>query len=514
MGSGRAKPSPALRFRIGSIEHMPTPQHSSTAQRVAALSPAKRRLLALRAGATTPAPEAARSVVAFVGTPAGAAPESLRRFAAEQLPHYMVPARFVVLPAMPRTPNGKVDHAALRQAAREQGPAPRAETAPAPAPDEVEGQLRALWSELLGVGQVGPHDDFFALGGHSLLAVRMLARVKAELGYDIPVALIVESPTIARLAGHIRTTSALAPAVAKMPVERVPAQKAAHRIITPIQPHGTLTPLFFLPLHMHGALHYRHLKERLGVDRPLYGFAGFSAAPGAIASVETLAAEYVDALLTFQPRGPYYLAGISVAGLLAFEMARQLNARHVRDVAPILFDTWGPGYPRRLPAHQALMRAPRQFVGGSSISPATRALDLLAQPLEKAYAALKILRATARRSSVATNGVHHDESNADPNLHLQYVDEALGAITAAYLNTPHPYAGSLTLFRAAIQPWNAHDDITLGWSSSVAGGVFVEHVRGDHLGMLRRRYVGGLAIALARRLEYLDRTLGSAAREG
>jgi len=487
--------------------------HPGIAERIAALSPAKRRLLALRAGPAVVSPEAARQVVAFVSAPAGTSPEALRRFAADQLPHYMVPTRFVALPAMPRTPNGKVDHALLRQLAREQAPKLPAETVPAAVLNEVEAQLCVIWSDLLGLEQIGAHDDFFALGGHSLLAVRMLARVKAELGYDVPVALIVESPTIARLGEHIRATAHPAPPLVRNS-DHAPAQQFARSVITPIQPDGMLAPLYFLPLHIHGALHYRHLKEHLGTGRPLYGFAAFSVAAGALPAIETLASEYVEALLAFQPRGPYYLAGISIAGLLAFEMARQLQAGGVHDVMPILFDTWGPGYPRRLPTHHALLQAVRQFVSGGQIHPATRALDLLAKPLEQAFSALKMLRATSWPATNVPNDGSVQDGNSDPNLHLGQVDERLGVMTAAYLDTPYRYPGAITLFRAANQPWNAHSDPTLGWDTVVSGGILVEHVRGDHLGMLRRRYVGGLAAALTRRLALLDRNHPFTSGEG
>ncbi|MFP2933745.1 non-ribosomal peptide synthetase, partial [Pyxidicoccus sp. 3LG] len=121
----------------------------------------------------------------------------LRTALGERLPAYMVPSAFVVLPALPRTPNGKVDRRAL--------PAPDAtqveRTQEYVAPRTPGEKLLAdLWREVLGVEQVGVHDDFFALGGHSLLATQVISRVRNTLHVDLPLALPLRAPTLALLA--------------------------------------------------------------------------------------------------------------------------------------------------------------------------------------------------------------------------------------------------------------------------------------------------------------------------
>jgi thioesterase domain-containing protein/acyl carrier protein len=463
----------------------PAPPDSQAA-RVAALTPERRRLLALMLRQGAAPPEGQPRLAAFV-TAEGAGAEELRRFAQERLPHFMVPASVELLPALPRTPNGKVDRdALLRRARARRADAP---AAAAPAGDAVEARLRALWAELLGVARVGPDDDFFALGGHSLLAVRMLARVKEELGHDLPVAAIVEAPTVARLAAQIR-----AAASADGPTPQ----------IVPLQPAGALPPLFLLPLHVHGPLHYRHLKAQMGLARPLLGFASFALeAPGAEPlSVEGLARGYVEALLRERPAGPYYLAGVSVAGLLAYEMARQLRARGVTDVTPILFDTWGPGYPERLPPRLALagLAGRLRALAAHGVAPLALAGDLLAEAARRPYTAAQaaLARARARRAGPA----------ADPHLSPHGIDAALAALIAGYLAAPRPYAGGMLLFHASLQPWAARHDPALGWGRWVAGPIAVEYLRGDHLGILRRARAGRLAARLERRLAQLDLQFG------
>jgi amino acid adenylation domain-containing protein len=121
--------------------------------------------------------------------------ESLREHARRSLPEYMVPAACVVLDALPQTSTGKLDRRAL--------PAPEYPGA-APEPEAprglVEVQLLHLWEELLGVGPIGPTQDFFALGGNSLLALRLFAQVRSRLGCDLPLATLFAGPTVRQMA--------------------------------------------------------------------------------------------------------------------------------------------------------------------------------------------------------------------------------------------------------------------------------------------------------------------------
>ena len=122
----------------------------------------------------------------------------LRSFLKQKLPHYMVPAAFVLLEAMPKTPNGKVDKRAL--------PAPKAsdfaETQEYVAPtDELETQLAKIWETVLDKKPIGIRDNFFELGGHSLLAARLMHRIEQSLGQRLPLAALLQAPTVEQLSG-------------------------------------------------------------------------------------------------------------------------------------------------------------------------------------------------------------------------------------------------------------------------------------------------------------------------
>ncbi len=159
-----------------------------------------------------------RVLVAYLtATAAAVEPAALREHLAARLPAYMLPAAFVVLDALPRTPNGKLDRAALPPLS---GLELSAGAAYEPPRDGVEEQVAALWRELLGVERVGIHDDFFALGGHSLLATQMLARLRASTGVDLSLRSLFEDSTPAALARNLRARRCVAAAAVATSIRR------------------------------------------------------------------------------------------------------------------------------------------------------------------------------------------------------------------------------------------------------------------------------------------------------
>ncbi len=155
----------------------------------------------------------------------------------ERLPAVMVPAAWVVLAALPLSPNGKVDRRAL--------PAPeRSVFAESAAPrNAVEEKLAALWSEVLGRPEIGIHDSFFDLGGHSLLALRVALRTSETFGVELPVSALFEAPTIAALAERLAAAGSLeAPGAGDAPETTLAAPESS-----PLAPlSGAQQRLWFL----------------------------------------------------------------------------------------------------------------------------------------------------------------------------------------------------------------------------------------------------------------------------
>lgn len=163
-------------------------------------------------------------LAAYVVADGPVTPKELRRFLAESLPDYMAPSIFILIDALPITPNGKLDRPAL--------PAASAPLLASAVPDHgirgprdaVEATLLSLWRQALGRSGFGIDDNFFELGGHSLLAAQVLARVADALRIDIPLGRFFERPTIAELSETIATA-------------RIDGRHAARPPITPIVRH-------------------------------------------------------------------------------------------------------------------------------------------------------------------------------------------------------------------------------------------------------------------------------------
>jgi acyl-coenzyme A synthetase/AMP-(fatty) acid ligase/acyl carrier protein len=152
------------------------------------------------------APEIAgqRRLVAYVVPAAAealeveAADAELRRFLADRLPGYMVPAHFMIMAALPINATGKVDRRALPL------PDPRLSGEGFVAPrTPLEEEVAAIWREVLGVERVGIHDSFWDLGGHSLLATKALSRLQESLGVELPLQTLFKAPTIVGLTAAI-----------------------------------------------------------------------------------------------------------------------------------------------------------------------------------------------------------------------------------------------------------------------------------------------------------------------
>ncbi|HYR82568.1 MAG TPA: amino acid adenylation domain-containing protein, partial [Terriglobia bacterium] len=156
----------------------------------------------------------------------GVSVSELRQWLHERLPEYMVPAALVVLDAFPKTVTGKIDRRALLELGPESADVQRSAIAPRTATEEV---LAAIWADVLGIENVGALDDFFALGGHSLIATRVLARVRRLFGVDVPLYVIFEGPTIARLAQAIEGARRSQEGFTFPPLVRRPREAGATR---------------------------------------------------------------------------------------------------------------------------------------------------------------------------------------------------------------------------------------------------------------------------------------------
>ena len=234
--------------------------------------------------------------------------EDLRAHVAARVPDYMVPSAFVALDSLPVNSSGKLDRNALPVPDLPQGDGREPAT-------DTERRVAALFAECLGVPKVGADDDFFALGGHSLLAVDLMLRVQEEFGRDPGLGALFEYPTVARLAGLLDSTAV------------PPSDDGLRPLIVLARGEADHPPLFVV--HPAGGIAwcYGGMARALAPEIGVLGLQSpaLDAAIAPAASMEALAADYADRVLSSGTNGPVHLAGWSVGGIIAQAMAVRLR---------------------------------------------------------------------------------------------------------------------------------------------------------------------------------------------
>ena len=250
-------------------------------------------------------------------------PAELRRHLAEGLPGYMIPAHLVMLDSFPLNASGKVDRAALppvkpAEAATESGTRGVAPATP------TEQRLADIYTRLLRLPRVSVDQGFFELGGNSLQAMQLVTRIHREFGVDIAVTAVFLAPTVRRLAARIEQAGGAARVAGSGPLVELSEGAGS-------------APLFIVHA-IGGTVHpYAPLAACLADAFQVYGMqaAGLAEGTTPAASLEAMVASYLDAILAAQPEGPYRLAGWSMGGLVAYEIARRLEDLG-RDVAQLV----------------------------------------------------------------------------------------------------------------------------------------------------------------------------------
>ncbi|MET0646544.1 MAG: amino acid adenylation domain-containing protein [Pyrinomonadaceae bacterium] len=426
-----------------------------------------------------------RLVAYVVARAGGSVPggEELRSYLRERVPEYMVPSACVVLNALPLTLHGKVDRAAL--------PAPQAVlrgsgrhyVAPR---NDLQRQLVEIWEELFKVHPIGLTDDFFELGGHSLLMLMLIERVEERTGKRVPMASLFGEPTVERLSeliGHGKESS-------------------FQPLLVPLRTEGARPPLFGPHASGGNVWCYTDLARHLG-GQPFYGVQPSEPKEGLVAhaDIASMASDYVEAIRGFRPAGPYFLTGWSMGGVIAFEMARQLQARGEQVALLALLDAYAP-----------TGREP-EYERAALLSMFARDLGLTSENVSTPFEEVALLPPMAQLRKVWAEVRSAGLVPVDMTLvefHKLFEVFKVNANTMrGYV--PGEYGGRVTLFRAEpIRWWSGgpdevggghHDgsgvarlaDPSNGWGALAGGGVEVHEVPGDHYSMLREPHARLLA---------------------
>lgn len=225
--------------------------------------------------------------------------------------------------------------------------------------NDIERTLVGFWQELLGVAKVGVDDSFFDLGGHSLIAVRLFAMIKKAFRVDFPISVLFEAPTIAACARLIEDQIGPQDNTGPEPEgARSPQRRFTHVVPMHRGEGGARTPFFLVAGMFGNVLNLRHLAQLLGGDRPFYGLQarGLYGDDAPHANFVDAARDYIDEMRQVQPSGPYLLGGFSGGGLIAWEIARQLEAMGESVPLVVLLDTPVPLRPSLSKADKLMIR--------------------------------------------------------------------------------------------------------------------------------------------------------------
>ncbi|MGK7932301.1 MAG: condensation domain-containing protein [Microcystaceae cyanobacterium] len=373
--------------------------------------------------------------------------------------------------------------------------------------DQLETELVALWEEILGIKPIGITDNFFSVGGHSVLALRLFAEIEKKYGKNLGLATLFLAPTIEGLANLLRSEQDV----------------TTWSSLIPIQPRGSNPPLFCFHAVGGNALTYVDLSFHLGPEQPVYGLQarGLDGKTPFDTCIEDMATHYLEEILTLDFQGPYFLAGLSGGGVIAFEVAQQLQAQGKQVALLALFDSYAPQYIReRTIADKQYRKQRNQDLKVNSSQKRTKSgvkkLDHRVQQLKTFLRTLSLSKFSRhelrwivnKASSLSKRLIHFTEVliyqlNPQTEKPLPYVFRT-ELITknlkkAVKMYVPSKYNGKIHLFRAdgsIYQSQEGPDSDELGWDELAADGLEIYPVPGDHNTILHSPNVDILASKL------------------
>ena len=288
--------------------------------------------------------EVDKRLIAFYSTKSNISDNDIREYLQDKLPSYMVPNQFIKLHQFPLTLNGKIDKKSLADDIKYSNKEEKVLNVPKitnldNGSNAKYLKLKNIWCELLQIEDFDDGDDFFDLGGHSLLAVELFSRIEKEFKLDIQLAALINNSSFKEVLSLVD------------PLSTNPIIKGSKKLLipslceclVPIEINDSSQIIF----SFHGVggniLNYRVFKGFLK-DYSLIGVQSLGVLNDREypESLEHMAKRYIEEMKLVQPQGPYILAGGSMGGMIALEVAQQLIAAGEEVKSIIMFDTFGP----------------------------------------------------------------------------------------------------------------------------------------------------------------------------
>lgn len=364
---------------------------------------------------------------------------------------------------------------------------------------ETERTIADLWCDLLGMDSVGRNDNFFDLGGHSLLAVQFTNRLRRKTGQTLPLAAMLGQPTVANLAAIIDPDSR-----ATGDADGLRAADAGEDGVIVIRKGGPDTPLFFIHDGLGETLLYRGLALRLDAARPVLGLEPLRTADGNYAHtrIDEMARHFVGRIRQAQPAGPYLLAGLCAGGVIAFEVARQLQDMGEQVAFVGIIDA-ADVEARKLRLRNSRLRLARvrQQIAGLGAGQAASELGRRAWNMMRWEVGSRLHRMRDRRTVQtlrAGSGAPAAEAAPRPAISFLKLYEV-----AHREHRPHGIfeGGMVALFKASDLtdlpddlPYRmTYRDYALGWGKRVREEIVIVDVPGGHGSNLQEPHVDTLA---------------------
>ena len=391
----------------------------------------------------------------------------VRRFLAKSLPEYMVPSSFSILPAFPLTPSGKIDRRSL----------------PLPSPEvrnradvilprnQQESLLASIFQKVLNTDSVSITDNFFDLGGHSLLAARMLAEVRKATGREIPLSALFRGPTVESLSQLLDEH-----------------ENASEPLALEIQ-HGDTSHLPFFAIVPPGeeSLGYAMLARHMGSAQTVYKIQGHApvldgSRPHTNEELQKLAEEYVDAMQSVQPHGPYCLGGLCDGTHIAEQIVMTLESQGEDVGLFAIFDTW------------VMQHSQIRWLWKVDYY-RQRLQEMKNMSLSERIAGLRRIAANKAQTAIGQKAVRTDWQE-------RYWPEDF---------TPPRFRAPIVLFKRPKQQFYYVNDPQMGWGKRSEGGVEIHEIDFHHQEILREPHVRQFGKTLAECIARIsDRNLGRA----
>ncbi|MEM7086666.1 MAG: amino acid adenylation domain-containing protein [Bacteroidota bacterium] len=421
------------------------------------------------------------AITVYVEPKPGATVDSneIQRFLQNQLPAYMVPERVIMVEAMPRLGNGKVDEKKLllfneiNQEQSQEVMHPR---------DETELFIAQTWKKILELKTLSIHDDFFGLGGNSLAAIEIIEVINQRFLTNLGIAVLFRSKTVAQLAYEVMS---------------VGGQREMSSVVLIRKGKGS-TNIFFVHPAGGDIMSYYELVQELPQEYSVYGLQSVFATDN-LTTIEEAAKSYLTEIEENRIEGHSVFGGWSMGAVIAFEMAKQVFSQNKKQIPVILLDQKAPArFDQQF--SEPTSKLERLAVFGGKIDHIAGSKTLLTKenlkPLSESERTDLFLQ-EFKKYNLVPEGVQVSDFQIFLNRMMVHHDMALDYRT-------EPFNGQALLIKAEDSTFVTdafENNVCYGWSNYVENELEIKTVPGNHITLIKRPNSKEVSLAVHSYLE-------------